>query len=54
VKACSHLLAPGGSLLAMKGPAASEVTPITGFKQRVHQLNVPGLPSERYLVEIRK
>jgi len=54
VKACSHLLAPGGSLLAMKGPAASEVTPIPGFKQRVHQLNVPGLSSERYLVEIRR
>jgi len=54
VKACSHLLAPGGSLLAMKGPAASEVTPIPGFKQRVHQLNVSDMPSERYLVEIRK
>ena len=52
VKACSHLLAPGGSLLAMKGPAESEVTPLPGFKQSIHQLNVPGLPSERYLIEI--
>lgn len=54
VKACSHLLAPAGNLLAMKGPAESEVTPIPGFKQSVHRLNVPGLPSERYLVEIAK
>lgn len=54
VKACSHLLAPGGNMLAMKGPAESEVTPIPGFRQSVHQLNVPGLPSERYLVEIAK
>jgi 16S rRNA (guanine527-N7)-methyltransferase len=52
VKACSHLLAPGGSLLAMKGPAESEVIPLPGFKQSIHQLNVPGLPSERYLIEI--
>jgi 16S rRNA (guanine527-N7)-methyltransferase len=52
VKACSHLLAPGGSLLAMKGPAESEVTPLPGFKQSIHQLNVPDLPSERYLIEI--
>jgi 16S rRNA (guanine527-N7)-methyltransferase len=52
VKACSHLLAPGGTLLAMKGPADSEVTPLPGFKQSIHQLNVPGLPSERYLIEI--
>ncbi|HIE88495.1 MAG TPA: 16S rRNA (guanine(527)-N(7))-methyltransferase RsmG [Pseudomonadales bacterium] len=52
VKACSHLLAPGGSLLAMKGPAESEVTLLPGFKQSIHQLNVPDLPSERYLIEI--
>ena len=52
VKACSHLLAPGGSLFAMKGPAESEVTPLPGFKQSIHQLNVPGLSSERYLIEI--
>jgi hypothetical protein len=45
-------LAPGGNLLAMKGPAESKVTPIPGFKQSVHQLNVPGLRSERYLIEI--
>ena len=45
VKACSHLLAPGGSLLAMKGPAESEVTLLPGFKQSIHQLNVPDLPS---------
>ncbi len=54
VNACSHLLAPEGSLLAMKGPAESEVTPIPGFRQRVHQLNVPGLSSERFLIQIEK
>ena len=52
VKACSHLLAPGGSLLAMKGPAASEVIRPPGFKQSIHQLHVPDMPSERYLIEI--
>ncbi len=54
VNACSHLLAPEGSLLAMKGPAESKVTPIPGFRQRVHQLNVPGLSSERFLIQIEK
>ena len=52
VKACSHLLAPGGSLLAMKGPAASEVIRPPGFKQSIHQLHVPDMRSERYLIEI--
>ena len=52
VKSCSHLLAPEGSLLAMKGPAESEVTLLPGFKQSIHQLNVPDLVSERYLIEI--
>ena len=52
VKACSHLLAPGGTLLAMKGPAASEVIRPSGFKQSIHQLHVPDMPSERYLIEI--
>ena len=52
VKACSHLLAPGGTLLAMKGPAASEVIRPPGFKQNIHQLHVPDMPSERYLIEI--
>ena len=52
VKACSHLLAPGGTLLAMKGPAASEVIRPPGFKQSIHQLHVPDMPSERYLIEI--
>jgi len=52
VKACSHLLAPRGSLLAMKGPAEREVTPLPGFKQNIHQLNVPDMPFKRYLIEI--
>jgi 16S rRNA (guanine527-N7)-methyltransferase len=52
VKACSHLLAPGGSLLAMKGPAESKVTRPPGFKQNIHQLHVPNMHSERYLIEI--
>ena len=51
VKTCSHLLAPGGTLLAMKGPAESSVTPPPGFKQSIHQLHVPDMPSERYLLE---
>ena len=52
VKTCSHLLAPGGTLLAMKGPAESSVTRPPGFKQSIHQLHVPDMPSERYLIEI--
>ena len=52
VKTCSHLLAPGGTLLAMKGPAESAVTRPPGFKQSIHQLQVPYMPSERYLIEI--
>jgi 16S rRNA (guanine527-N7)-methyltransferase len=52
VKTCSHLLAPGGTLLAMKGPAESAVTRQPGFKQSIHQLHVPDMPSERYLIEI--
>jgi len=52
IKACSHLLAPGGSLLAMKGPAESEVTRPPGFKQTIHRLHVPDMPSERYLIEV--
>ena len=54
VKTCSHLLAPGGSFLAMKGPAESEVARPPGFKQSIHQLYVPDMPSERYLIEIRR
>jgi 16S rRNA (guanine527-N7)-methyltransferase len=52
VKACSHLLAPGGSLLAMKGPAGSEITRPLGFKHSIHRLHVPNMTSERYLIEI--
>ena len=52
VKTCSHLLAPGGTLLAMKGPAESAITHPPGFKQSIHQLHVPDMPSERYLIEI--
>ena len=52
VKTCSHLLAPGGTLLAMKGPAESAVTRPLGFKQSIHQLHVPDMPFERYLIEI--
>ena len=52
VKTCSHLLAPGGSLLAMKGPAASKVALPPGFKQSIHQLEVPNMSYERNLIEI--
>ena len=52
VKSCSHLLAPGGSLLAMKGPAEIEITRRLGFKHSIHRLHVPNMTSERYLIEI--
>ncbi|MDA9679961.1 16S rRNA (guanine(527)-N(7))-methyltransferase RsmG [Gammaproteobacteria bacterium] len=52
VKTCSHLLAPGGSLLAMKGPAESDFMRQPGFKQGIHRLHVPDMPSERYLIEL--
>ena len=54
VKACVHLVAPGGSLLAMKGPAEKETAPPPGFRKTVHQLRAPGLAAERYLIELRQ
>ena len=54
VDSCSRLVTPGGSLLAMKGPAVSEEFPdsVPGGCA-VHPLTVPGLKAERSLVEIR-
>ena len=54
VSSCSHLLAVGGTLLAMKGPAESEIPALKGFKLKVHELHVPGSSLGRYLLEIRK
>ena len=48
-----HLLAPGGTWLAMKGKAPDEELPgvPAGFALRgVHALTVPGLDAERHLV----
>ncbi len=57
VAGCGHLLRPGGRFLAMKGrypqgelaqlPAKVEVL-------AVHALQVPGLPEQRHLVELRR
>ena len=49
VSGCSRLLVPGGSLLAMKGPAEAAALP--GSCQ--HRLTVPGLEAERYLVTVQ-
>jgi 16S rRNA (guanine527-N7)-methyltransferase len=55
VAACSHLLAPTGSFLAMKGayPAAELAALDTACEVRaVHTLAVPGLDEQRHLVEL--
>ena len=54
ISSCSHLLAAGGTLLAMKGPAEREIPTLKGFKLKVHELHVPGSSVGRYLLEIRK
>ena len=54
ISSCSHLLAAGGTLLAMKGPAEREIPTLKGFKLKVHELHVPGSSLGRYLLEIRK
>jgi len=51
-----HLLAPDGSLLAMKGAVSGEE--LAGidssvFGVRIHELQVPGIAEQRSLVEIR-
>lgn len=55
VLAASHLLAPGGRLLAMKGrDPREELTALPdGFRIcGVHALNIPGMDAHRHLVEI--
>lgn len=54
VALCGKLLVPDGSLLAMKGPSESETTDIVGWRTTSHQLSVPHLNGDRYLIELRK
>jgi 16S rRNA (guanine527-N7)-methyltransferase len=52
-----HLLAPGGTWLAMKGKhPAEELDGVpAGFRvEAIHALSVPGLDAERHLVVIRR
>ena len=48
---CARLLREEGTLLAMKGPEATE-TAGTSAHQRLHELKVPGLDATRMLVEV--
>ena len=53
----SHLLAPGGRLLAMKGVFPSDELaelPLGWVAGAVHRLVVPGLTGERHLVEVHR
>ncbi|AOV18690.1 hypothetical protein BJI67_15685 [Acidihalobacter aeolianus] len=53
--AASHLLAPGGRLLAMKGRYPDEeltALPPEFHMLGVHTLNIPGMDAQRHLVEI--
>ncbi|MEE9551928.1 MAG: 16S rRNA (guanine(527)-N(7))-methyltransferase RsmG [Gammaproteobacteria bacterium] len=51
-----HLLLPSGRLFAMKGPEVNaEIAELnkTNVKSRVHLLDIPGVSSQRSLVELR-
>jgi 16S rRNA (guanine527-N7)-methyltransferase len=55
VHGCSHLLAPGGKILAMKGAYPTEELAAVGRECAeidVHPLTVPGLGEQRHLVVI--
>jgi 16S rRNA (guanine527-N7)-methyltransferase len=55
VGGCRHLLAPGGSFLAMKGAyPAAELQEISGQCdiQAIHALDVPGLAEQRHLIAL--
>ena len=57
IESSKHLLADGGSWMAMKGIyQASEVASLPAEYQQVawHQLNVPGLQADRCLIEVRR
>ncbi len=49
---CRRLLNKNGSLLAMKGPGYESELESKLPHQRIHQLTVPSLDAERYLVEV--
>jgi 16S rRNA (guanine527-N7)-methyltransferase len=55
VAACRHLLAPGGSFLAMKGAYPTrelvQLAPVYAVRA-VHELSIPGLDEQRHLVEL--
>lgn len=54
VSSCRHLLVAGGSMLAMKGPGVrEEMADVAGCDMQLHELVVPGLDAERYLVRLR-
>tara|TARA_R110002049_G_scaffold153362_1_gene317617 strand:+ start:311 stop:958 length:648 start_codon:yes stop_codon:yes gene_type:complete len=55
VHGCRHLLAPGGSFLAMKGALSAEELASVGAEYpecEVYPLRVPGLREQRHLVAI--
>ena len=55
VAACSHLLLPGGSLLAMKGTRPdAELLACEALCRKINvlELAVPGLNEQRHLVEL--
>ena len=50
---CLRLLEKNGSLLAMKGPGYEiELAALESAFTRVHQVSVPNLNAERYLIEV--
>ena len=56
VRGCRHLLAPGGSFLAMKGvDPVEEIAAVRLLCQTptVHPIDVPGLAEQRHLVEMQ-
>lgn len=53
VDVASRLLAPGGTLLAMKGPIEKGDLDQGDVHCELHELSVPGVSAQRYLIELR-
>ena len=52
-RVCLRLLEKNGSLLAMKGPGYEiELSALESAFTRLHQVSVPNLDAERYLIEV--
>ena len=52
-RVCLRLLEKNGSLLAMKGPGYEiELAALESAFTRLHQVSVPNLDAERYLIEV--